>query len=200
MTQAGRIRQSTRRGGTQPPLRGARPYLQYVGRGAFVTLALYVRQLFGHLPVADFEQVDAAHVARSPIEAPSHRRPIARHDHLLRLECRVRRVMEEAIPKLPHCLVTHDPLPVWRRQRVLEDAVVGHQRHHGVDVVPAERLVEGVDGFGGAGGHQPWPVILAITSARFGPPFPNGTECARCANTTSATPPTWVTFTCSALS
>src|SRR5258708_37140822 len=44
-------------------------------------LAFYVRELFGHLSVADLEQVDAANVPRSPVEAPPNRGPIARDDH-----------------------------------------------------------------------------------------------------------------------
>src|SRR5215213_4685879 len=48
------------------------------------------------------------------------------------------------------------PLAVGRRRRVLEDDVVGHQLHHGVDVVPVEGVVEALDRgqrLGGRGVH-----------------------------------------------
>ena len=48
--------------------------------------------------------------------------------------------------------------------------------------------------------RYPWPTIREITSPRFGPPFPNGTEWTRCAYTISATSPTCLTSTSSALS
>src|SRR5438270_574442 len=44
------------------------------------------------------------------------------------------------------------------------------------------------------------PTIREITSPRFGPPFPNGTECTRWANTISATSPTCLTSTSPTLS
>src|SRR5437879_9012375 len=169
----------------------------YVELSAEVTLALYVRELFGHLAVADLEQIDAPHMARSPVEPPPDRRPIARDDNLLRFETGIGGIVEESVPERAHCLLADHPLAVWRRQGVLENAVVGHQRHDGVDVVPAERLVEGIDGLGGAA--HPWQIILAITSARFGPPLPNGTECTRCANTNSGTAATSVPLTCAGL-
>src|SRR5260370_33991085 len=180
------------------PRRPAIPLIRWTSR-LRNGLALYVRQFFGHLAVADFEQVDAPHMPRSPVEPPPNRGPIARDDHLLGLETGLGRIVEELVPERPHRLVADHPLAVWRRQRVLEYAVVGHHRHHGVDVMPAERLVEGIDGLGRTRAH-PWPIILAMTSARFGPPLPNGTECTRSANTILATAPTCVTFTCSALS
>src|SRR6202165_6256060 len=107
--------------------------------------------------------------------------------------------MEERIPEFAHVALTHVPLAVWRRQRVLEDAVVGHERHHGVDVVTAEGFVESFDGLFGREA-QACPTMRAITSPRFGPPLPNGTECTRCANTISATSATFFVPTLSVLS
>src|ERR1700694_5096902 len=161
--------------------------------------ALDVRELFRHLAVAHFEEVDSPDVAVAPVEPPAHHRPIARDHHLLGLECGARGVVEELVPESAHRARPDEPLTVRRRQRVLEDAVVGHERHHGVDVVTAESLVEGGDRGFGRGAHA-WPIMRAMTSPRFGPPLPNGTECTRCANTISATSPTWFTPTFSALS
>src|SRR5467141_1811151 len=147
-------------------------------------LSLHVTELFRHLAVADLEQVDSPHVAAAPIEAPTHGGAIAGDDHLFGFEPRLRSVLKEGLPELTHSDLANVPLAVGRRQRVLEHAVVRHQSHHRVDVVPAERLVEGFDDFLRA---QPWPTMRVMTSPRFGPPLPNGTECTRCANTISAT-------------
>src|SRR3989442_1460285 len=186
-----------------PPLFNSPP--RFAGRSARSAgwgddLSLYVAQLLGHLAVSDLEQVDASDVSQAPVETPPHVGAIAGDDHLLGLETSVGPVVEEPFPERAHCRLADPPLPIRNRQRVLEDAVVGHQRHHGVDVVPAESLVKRVDSLGRSRCHQPWPIIRAITSERFGPPLPNGTACTRCANTISATEPTWVVFTCSALS
>src|SRR5450759_661651 len=138
-------------------------------------------------------------MAVAPVEAPAHRRAVARDHHLLGFESRARRVVEELVPELAYCFLTDVPLASRRRQRVLEDAVVGHERHHGIHVMPTECFVESGDGRFGRGAHA-WPIMRVITSPRFGPPLPNGTECTRCANTISATSPTWLTATLSARS
>jgi hypothetical protein len=84
-------------------------------------------------------------VTVAPVETPQDGGPIAGNDHLLGLEARVRRLGEERLPELAHRPLAHVPLTIGRRQRVLENAVVGHQRHHTVDVMAAECLVEGLD-------------------------------------------------------
>ncbi len=118
---------------------------------------------------------------------------------LLGLEACLGRLMEERVPEFAHVALTDVPLAVGRRQRVLKDAVVRHQSHHGVDVVPAESFVEGFYGLFGREA-QACPTMRAITSPRFGPPLPNGTEWTRCANTISATSATFFTTTFSELS
>src|SRR6266568_6224282 len=115
------------------------------GNAAWLRSALYVAELLRHLAVANLEQVDAADAPASPVEPPPYGRAIARDHHLLGLEAGIWGVVEESIPERPHRGLADHPLPVRNRQGVLEDAVVGHQRHHGVDVVPAEGLVEGGD-------------------------------------------------------
>src|ERR1700730_5172442 len=144
--------------------------------------ALYVRELFGDLPVAHLEQVDTADVAVAPVEAPADGGPVTGDDHLLGLEAGVRRLGEELLPEPAHVALTDVTFAVRCRQRVLEDAVIGHQLHHRVHVVPAERFVEGLDRLFGV---HAWPIMREITSPRFGPPLPNGTECTRCAKTIS---------------
>jgi hypothetical protein len=53
--------------------------------------------------------------------------------------------VEEGVPEPAHVRLADEALAVGRREGVLKDAVVGHQQHHGVDVVTAESLVEGFD-------------------------------------------------------
>src|SRR5438132_4332748 len=162
-------------------------------------LAFYVRQFLRDLAVPNLEQVDTANMSGTPVEPPTDHRAVAGDHKLLGLELRLRRASEKVVPELAHRSLADDLLSVGRGQRVLEDAVVGHQCHHGIEVVAAEGFVECVDRLGRRG-HQPWPIIRAMTSARLGPPLPKGTECTRCANTISATEPTCVVLTCSALS
>src|SRR5437773_1613505 len=113
--------------------------------------ALYVAELFSDLAVADLEQVDTAHVAAPPIEPPADDGAIAGDDHLLGFEPCPRCIAEELIPEPAHRGLADMPLAVGSRQGVLEQAVVGHERHHAVDIVAVERLVEGVDGRLGGG-------------------------------------------------
>src|SRR5438270_8224741 len=114
-------------------------------RNPGLTSALDVAQLFGDLAVSDLEQVDTAHVAFAPVESPAHDGAVAGHDQLLRFESCLRRAGEEGFPESAHVRLPDMPLPVRWRQRVFEDAVVGHQRHHRVDVMAAERFVESLD-------------------------------------------------------
>ena len=118
-------------------------------------LPLYVAELFGDLAVADPEQVDASDVAASPVETPAHHGPVPRDDHLLGFEAGLRRAVEERLPETADVGLPNMSLAIRRREGVFEDAVVGHQRHHGVDVVAAERIVECVDRFFGAQRRSP---------------------------------------------
>src|SRR6267143_5984943 len=97
----------------------------------------------------------------APVEPPPHGGAIAGDDHLFGFEPRLRSVLKEGLPELAHSDLANVPLAVGRRQGVLEHAVIRHQSHHGVDVVPAERLVESVDDFLRA---QPWPTMRVMTS------------------------------------
>src|SRR3989440_6666948 len=159
--------------------------------------ALHVTQFLGHLAVTDLEQVDAADVPVAPVESPPHRSAVARHNQLFRLEARSGGAGEERLPEPAHRGLAHMPFAVGWRQRVLEQAVLGHQRHHGVDIVAPERLVESLDRLSCV---QLWPTMREMTSPRLGPPLPNGTEWTRCAYTISATSPTCLTSTSSSLS
>src|SRR5713101_1075498 len=70
------------------------------GTRGLTRLALHVGELLGHLAVADLEQVDAANVSGSPVEAPPHDRAITGDDHLLTLEASLGRTGEERLPEL----------------------------------------------------------------------------------------------------
>src|SRR5205823_7369520 len=55
------------------------------------------------------------------------------------------RAGEERLPLRAHARRAFDALAVRRGTRVLEDAVLGHERHDPVHVVAIERVVEAVD-------------------------------------------------------
>ena len=75
---------------------------------------------------------------------PTARRTVAGDDDVFTVEVRVGRRGEELLPRRADLRLTFVALAV-RRRRVLEHAVVGHRRHHRVDVVTVERLVEAID-------------------------------------------------------
>src|SRR6266478_3487075 len=86
---------------------------------------LDVGELLGHLAVAYPQHIDSPDVSSLviPAEHPPDDTTVADGEDLLRLEARA----------------------VRRRQRVLEHAVCRHQRHHPVDVVAVEHVVEPTD-------------------------------------------------------
>ena len=95
-------------------------------------------------------------VVVGPRVAPLHGAAISGRDDVLAVEVRGGRRGEELLPCRAHLVLTLVALTA-RGRRVLEHAVVGHGRHHRVDIVAVERVVEAVDrGDGGVGrvGHR----------------------------------------------
>ena len=108
----------------------------------------------------DAQNVYAAHVARlaglvgGPAVSPADNRPIGCNECLFGCEERLGGGGEQALPTRAHRRLTCESLAVRRRRRVLEDAVLGHQGHDGVDVVAIEGGIEALDDVGGRFGSQ----------------------------------------------
>src|SRR6266436_5317616 len=108
---------------------------------------LDVGELLGHLAVAYPQHIDSPDVSSLviPAEHPPDDTTVADGEDLLRLEARAGCGLEEAPPEGSHRGGPLEALAVRRRQRVLEHAVCRHQRHHPVDVVAVEHVVEPTD-------------------------------------------------------
>src|SRR5216683_2949809 len=108
---------------------------------------LDVGELLGHLAVAYPQHIDSPDVSSLviPAEHPPDDTTVANGEDLLRLEARAGCGLEEAPPEGSHRGGPLEALAVRRRQRVLEHAVCRHQRHHPVDVVAVEHVVEPTD-------------------------------------------------------
>src|SRR6266545_2637428 len=105
---------------------------------------LHVGELLGHPAVAYPQHIDPADVSSLviPAEHPPDDATVADGEDLLRLEARAGCGLEEAPPEGSHRCGPLEALAVRRRQRVLEHTVGRHQRHHAVDVVAIELVVE----------------------------------------------------------
>src|SRR5215213_10259562 len=115
-----------------------------------------VRELLGDLAIPNAENVDAADRAVAPGVAPADGAAIAAGESVLGRELRPWRSREERLPEGAHRRLPLMPLAVGWWRGVLEEDVVGHQRHHRVDVVPVEGVVEALDRgqrLGGRGIH-----------------------------------------------
>jgi hypothetical protein len=124
----------------------------------------HVGELLGDLAVAHADDIDPSDMAAPlvPVEHPANDAAVADREDLLGLEACARGGPKEALPEGADRASAHEPLAVRRRQRVLEDAIGGHERHHPFDVVTVECRVEASDGVEGGlglgvghGGHLP---------------------------------------------
>src|ERR1051325_1444680 len=113
-----------------------------------------VGQLFGDPPVPHAQHVDAPHMAALPVldpgVHPADDAAIAGGEYLLGVEMSVRRAGEELLPRGPDALLSLDALTVRHWARILEDAVIAHERHNDVDVMTIEGLVESLHHLDGA--------------------------------------------------
>src|SRR5918996_2701771 len=105
-------------------------------------LPLHIGELLGDLAVLYPKDIDAADGAVAPGIAPANRTAVTGGEGVLGREMRPRRSGEERLPEGADCRLPLMPLAVGWRRRVLEDDIVGHQRHHRIDVVPVEGIVE----------------------------------------------------------
>jgi hypothetical protein len=66
-------------------------------------------------------------------------------EHFFGLEVGGGRVAQHPLPEAAHSGLAGEALAIRRWIGVLEDAVVGHQRHHGVNIVAVQSIVEAVN-------------------------------------------------------
>jgi len=78
---------------------------------------------------------------------PADNAPVPARHHVLKLEERVWRGAEEALPERPYRCLAFIAHAVRRWIGVLEDTIFSHYVHHGVNVVPVDSIIEPIYSF-----------------------------------------------------
>src|SRR3954470_8021459 len=105
-------------------------------------LALHVRELLRHFAVAHAEEIDPADISAAPVIPPADSTTITARSDLLCLELCLWRFGKKSLPERSYVRLAHEPFAVWNRRGVLENHVIRHQRHHGVNIMSVKRLIE----------------------------------------------------------
>src|SRR5206468_6274144 len=102
---------------------------------------LDVRKLGRHLAVADGEKVDAANVPAIPAVAPALYDAVVAVEGLFGVELRGG-VREDVAPRVADRVPSHVSCAVRCRTCRVEDAVVGDERQHSIEIVRRPGLAE----------------------------------------------------------
>src|SRR5260221_13083618 len=114
------------------------------------SLPLDVGEFLRYLAVSHAKHIHATYMPATPvgicpIVLPASDAAIFMCDHLLGLENGIRRGTKKLFPKVANRFLSFKPCTIWRRIGVFKDAVLGHQGHHRLNVVPVEGVVKLVD-------------------------------------------------------